>query len=366
MKSKINVSDIIHQLQKIDYSLLFENIKLIIIGYIADKNIKTYKLYKDFKSKDVSVVELPPEIMKKNSEIDKRRLLQQKFGDSIVSFATTIISKIPNVNLMLFYNNISSLTTSIINFRSINFLLKGNVQGAYIPNDNNIELQENNYTLTIDHELFHMASTFYRKSDGMCFSGFMQKPNDKKRIANGINEGYTQLLTERYFGEDKTIMKSYQYEKSVVEKLEMIIGKEKMESLYFNANLYELIKELKQYEDDDTIMQFFTDIDFLGEHLMKKQLSLTMKNMIIAKLKSTNLFLLRCYLKKLKINSDRLDNEAISSNFEIFIKMMGTTEKIGKSKYVFTDENEIMDTMNKVLTNLKNNDQQQNQQSILK
>ena len=122
-----------------------------------------------------------------------------------------------------------------------------------------------------------MSSTFYRESDGMIFCGFAQGYKGKKIIATGINEGYTQLLAERYFGESKDILKAYSCEKSIAEKLEMIVGKEKMQSLYLNANLYGLIQELKQYEDENTIMQFISDVDFLNMHLKRKKWLLSEK-----------------------------------------------------------------------------------------
>lgn len=365
----IDISDVIYQLQEIDYSLLLDIIKPIIVYYIADKSIKTYKLHKEFNAKVVSPIELPPDILKRNEKVDKKRLLQQDFSDSIINFATTMIVEIPNKDLNLFYNNLSNLTTRTKSFKISNLLLKSNTQGSYKPKSNKIMLQENNYTLTIDHELFHMASTFYRESDGMIFSGFMQETKDKKCIANGINEGYTQLLAERYFGENKVIMKAYQYEKSIMEKLEMIIGKEKMQSLYFNANLYGLIQELKQYEDENTIMQFITDIDFLNVHLRENHWLLAKKNMIISKLKNANEFLLSCYLKKLIIESIELEEELLRNKLKTFLTMMWTSVRIGKTKCVFMDKDEIVITMNKILESFQdkeNNVEEQDQQSALR
>lgn len=370
-KFKINVSDIVLLSEQIDYSLLLNIIKPIIIYYIADKSFKKYKLHKEFKSKTMAAIDLPPEIIRKHSEIDKERLLRQKFGESIINFATTIIDKIPNANLTLLYNNLSSLTTSTKNYKIDKLLFGSSTEGAYIACDNNIKLSESNYNFTIDHELFHVSSTFYRKEDGMVFTGFNQRLLGKKDIGVGINEGYTQLLAERYFGQSKDIMLAYKYEKNIAERLETIIGKEKMETLYFSANLYGLVQELTQYEDENTIMQFIANIDFLSKHLLETHLLASEKNMFTSKLKSVYKFLLSCYIKKLKIDFDNgiLNNEQLSISLSIFLDKMGTTVRSGKTRYVFTDKDETLNIMKTALDNLKNdgNDNQyQPDQSSLK
>lgn len=353
-KLNINISDIVLLSEQIDYSLLLNIINPIIIYYIADKSFKKYKLHKDFKSKTMATIDLPPEIIRKHSEIDKERLLRQKFGESIINFVTTIIDKIPNANLTLLYNNLSSLTTSTKNYKIYKLLFGSNTEGSYIVRDNNIKLSESNYNLTIDHELFHVSSTFYRKEDGMVFSGFNQQLG-KKNIGVGINEGYTQLLTERYFGESKEVMLGYKYEKNIAESLEMIIGKEKMESLYFSANLYRLVQELIQYENENTIMQFINDLDFLSNHLSETHLP-SEKNMFTSKLKNVYRFLLSCYIKKIKSDFDNgiLSNEQLNGNLSTFLDNMGTRVRIGNTRYVFTDTDETLSIMKTALDNLKN------------
>lgn len=346
----MNVSNVICQLQEIDYSLLLDIMKPIIIYYITYKGISTYKLHKDFKAKVGAKIALPPEVVQRSYGIDKERLLKQKFGESIVNFATTITRIMPDADLTLFYNNLSNLTTTTKNFKISNLLLNSDTQGSYGSKSNQIMLQEDNYTLTIDHELFHMASSFYRESDGMIFSGFMQETKDKKSIGAGINEGYTQLLAERYFEEN---LKAYSYEKSIVEKLEMVVGKEKMESLYLNANLYGLIQELKQYEEENTIMQFIADMDFLNRHSSEKSWLPTEKNMTIPKLKNVNNFLLSCYLKKIKMDNNELDIELLSEKFINFIVGIPLELKKGNKEYVFMEKEDIMDTIDKVLKSLK-------------
>lgn len=359
-KVNINLSEILMELQKIDYTQLLNIVKPIIIYFIlnraVDTGLKTYRLHKDFKAKDVSTMDLPPEIVRVSSEVDEVKLLEQKFGDSIVAFAKTLVEKMPNADLSIFYNNISSLTTSTKNFRAKNIILNSGTQGAYNPKKNDIKLQEHNYMLTIDHELFHVASTHYRESDEMIFSGFAQHTKGKARLANGLNEGYTQLLAERYFGESKELMKAYPYEKYTAEKLEMIIGKDKMESLYLNANLNALVQELSQYEDESTILKFLTDLDFLEKHLGDKRMMPMEKGMINSKLASTNQFLLNCYIKKLNndFNGYGLANEELKDKLVAFITMMNTTVTVNKREFESIDGEELVKNALASLDSFKN------------
>lgn len=371
MNKNVQISDVVYQLQNIDYSTLWTILRPIIIGFIANRLIKlgkkNYDLRKDYKATGLSIVELPPEIKRAHLEIDKERLLQQQFGDSIINFVTTITEKIPNVDLTLFYNNLATLTTSTKKTKFKNMVLKTGVQGYYTPNINEVVLQEKNCLLTIDHELFHMASTYYRENDDMVFSGFNQ--HGKIQIAEGINEGYTQLLTERYFGESKPLLQAYKYEKSMAEKLEMIVGQEKMQSLYLNANLQGLVQELNQYEEENVIMQFFADIDFLQKYLDDKHLLPTQKGMIISKLKSANRFLLGCYTKKLKVDFDDegIEQKEFKEKMTTFLQMLGMALKVGKRRFDFFDVEVISEIISNGLTDLKINvNAEENNKSLSK
>ena len=73
----------------------------------------------------------------------------------------------------------------------------------------------------IYHELFHMASSkFINKFKIYC--GFRQN-----NIGRAINEGYTELLTYRYFSLDNSSSYTYEYLKIIVENLENIQMKNK-------------------------------------------------------------------------------------------------------------------------------------------
>ena len=81
------------------------------------------------------------------------------------------------------------------------------------------------------HELLHALTSF--KCKNLLISGFHHK-----NIGQGINEGYTDLITNRLLNISEYDYKiGYPYESIVSNIVEFIIGKEKMYSLYFNGDL---------------------------------------------------------------------------------------------------------------------------------
>lgn len=80
-----------------------------------------------------------------------------------------------------------------------------------------IGISTEEYISNLYHELLHMSSTILDKEKNIAFSGFSQ--------------------------------------------IEEIITKEKMTNLYFNANLYELTRELQKYNTKENIEKFFEDLD---------------------------------------------------------------------------------------------------------
>jgi len=304
--------------------------------------LKAYKLNKDNKAENVSAIELPPEVTRTDSKIDTQRLLQQKFGESIINFVNTITDKMPDADLTLLYNNLGTLTTSKKNFNLRNIVFGGSTTGEYSAPKNEIQVQESDYFVTLPHELFHMASSYYRENDKTKYTGFVQFGKGKATLAEGINEGYTQLLTERYFGINE--INVYPYEKVVAGNLEVIVGKEKMESLYMNANLNGLVQELKQYADVTAIRQFFTDVDFLSAHLDDVILLPKEKSMITSKMTNVNQFLTGSYMKKINIdfNGAEFDNKRYSGKLATFLAAMVWGIKTTQREYLSESSEKIV------------------------
>lgn len=167
-------------------------------------------------------------------------------------------------NLKLYNNNVKTLKIEKKRLIKENLFRKSTVEGYYEHNKNKVIIDKNALVQNvINHELFHMASSANYKK--FVYSGFAQHQS-KKSFCILFNEGYTDLLSKRYFDTEPY----YIFETLIVEQIENIIGKEKMEECYFNADLYSLIEEMKKYVTEEDINIFFNNLDFYMDYLMEK------------------------------------------------------------------------------------------------
>ena len=235
--------------------------------YIIDRTIDNIKFQTDYIPKSIKKVKMPPELtidcLSPNIKEQTNTALQVEI-DRFIDILATHFS--PN-DLKFFHRNISSLVFNFLK-REQNSEKNTTTIGLYSPRYNKISLLQNTSRNTAMHELFHMASSYYdnnkRNINQQSFSGFFQWNKDGLDIGYGLNEGYTQLLTNRYSTEHYN--DSYKFETLVAEGVEEIIGQEKMQSLYLQANLKGVIDELKKYEDERTIMKFIQYLDYYNRY----------------------------------------------------------------------------------------------------
>src|SRR5574344_53220 len=173
------------------------------------------------------------------------------------------LSKISYINLDRFKHNTKTLKIK----RKFNFLIY-NIKygciktGEYDAIKNIISTKYSSKDTSINHELLHLASTYSNKK--VYQIGFFQKANKNPQIGNGINEGYTNLLDKRYFNFNNPYC--YPIETKIMETIELIIGKEKMEQYYFSGDLYQLIKDLEKYLFHSDIMSFIISMDYFTRY----------------------------------------------------------------------------------------------------
>lgn len=244
-----------------------------------------------------------------NTIINYNRFEDQEVSLAIQKFINTISKDFTKEELVLFYRNISSLKVERTNNKDI--------CGRYNILKNKIEITNINH---IYHELFHVATTIHTKDSEIC--GFWQYNSSlDDGIGNGLNEGYTQLITERYFDVEDVKDDSYRYEIIVAKALEHIIGKDKMKSLYINANLNGIIKELKNYNSTKEVFCFMNRLDFICNNRYKSNLSYFRQNKVIEYIRYINHFLIVSYIDKLNndhVTKDQFDKK-ISEFLDLFI-----------------------------------------------
>lgn len=130
--------------------------------------------------------------------------------------------------------------------------------GKYNIKENKITLSEENFDYNnIYHELFHMATRFKHLNMYNCGFYFY---SGKVELGRAINEGYTEIMCNRYFGTNIS-ESNYINEIKICKKIEKLIGKSKLEELYLKADLKGLINEMKQYLDVHEVVKILMDLD---------------------------------------------------------------------------------------------------------
>ncbi len=187
---------------------------------------------------------------------EKKKYIEEHdkyFCNIIEKFVTTIQQKNPNFDLSNFYNRFDDIMFFDVKIPRI-------VNGFFHPMLNvivNLNHSED-ADFTVTHELFHAASSKNLFSSG--FHHFILSSGhtgSQIQIGRWLNEGYTELLNNRYF--DSDYGRSYIHEVFIMNKLEHIIGKEKMEELYITSDLKGLINEINKYLDKKETMTFINE-----------------------------------------------------------------------------------------------------------
>ena len=348
----------LEELKQTDCSSIIEILNPVVSFYSTNRFIKKYKLYRQLNLKNIDIISLS-DSSKKIFNVNVRNLASNNFKDAVIFFTEVIMNKFSSTILDNFYKNLCDLKIHPRHFKLKNSIFKTHIVGIYKIKENIIEIDYNDVTSSIYHELFHMASSIYR--DGVEKSGFIQISKNPYflNLGYGITEGYTELLTRRYFGYYSS---SYEYEVNVSEKLEIIVGKSKMESLYLTANLLGLIDELKKYISESRIRDFIFKVDFLNTHLRDKNLKTHEKEIIIFELKSVNDFLLQAYTSKLKkqYNLKEINENELCENLISYLKSLPNNLEIAGYEYKIPyDVNSIQEILKKedIIIELKDADQ---------
>lgn len=361
MKNSLKITDILVELQNINIINILSFLTPPIIYYGVKKGISpSYNLRKDFKIKNVNTKILPIEVIRKIENIDETRLLQQKYGSSIVDFFKTISQEIPEEDLTILFNNFITLTTKTKNFKLLNRIIGNHTAGQYIAKDNTIEVSDKDYESTIDHELFHTASTLIDSETSAIFTGFAQIKDENNNIGIGLNEGYTQHLTEKYFGKKKKLLKAYTYEKNIAIIIEMIVGEKQMQSLYLNANLNGLVDVLKQYNSEEKIYDFITTLDLVNKYLKQNINTPKAFEIMTSSLASINTFLLETFVNKTIIdNPNRNDYRTLmyenKERLTKFISLLPDRVKCKKKTFEILDADTIGNILVDIVSRYENN-----------
>lgn len=349
MKSnkRVELDDLVRDIGNIDYKDLVPTI----LCYTTDRRIGKYCLQKGHKFKHGIQVRILPEQDLKYNDIDFDGLISKKYGEALLKFSEVMLTKLYYANLTNFYNNLNEIKIDTQDSKEMRDLFYNRQLGYYSAKDNEIVLNEDYASITIFHELFHMASSVYL--NGIYYVGFRQYLSSSyESIGQGLNEGYTQLLTERYFGHCFDMKSPYEYESFVASKLEKIVGKYNMQELYLNANLYGLIKNLRTYASYEEIIEFISNLDYISANLNKKVNIILKSDMLAKKIKLINRFLVKTYLVKLKrdVVGGALSNDEMIVKLSQYVYSLVNDFHISDFSYCKISEDGIRDDMENMLT----------------
>ena len=237
---------------------------------------------------------------------DLNRFGDGKEGVAIRKFVSVLIKNFKPEDLVNFFNNLYDLDIDIT--RKFFFSSSGKSLGYYSPDDNAVVASRQDFLF---HELLHMASTILRK-DGYLITGFHHQTSPEldeegnltsSSIGQFINEGYTEVLARRYFGDLIKTTPGYGLPVVIAERLEVIVGKEKMESLYLRGDLKGLINELLKYMPQENVDLLFKSSDLL---MVSKEADLSREEWLGY---SDNLFRFLFVAYKNKIDKEGLSEE---------------------------------------------------------
>ncbi len=333
-------------------SYLWNNALLVLLSTEALTQVyKGYMLNKKYKVNDFSMI-VSPKLNVKNTNVNLREDISSEVKEEIYKFIDVIFKNFELPVLVNFFNNINGLCVKEGKSKH------SSVYNAYL---NSIHY---NYIGTIYHELFHMSST-HLESDGdniNCFTGFSFISVKSQifcmcKLGVSLNEGYTELLTERYFLDAfNNTSDYYMVERNIASYVEKIVGKSLMERLYLNGNLKGLIDELNKYNSYEEITQFFTNFDLAFTYLRLNSWLVTTKiKKVQESLANVYKFLISSYINKLKIdlNNNRITIEELFDLSAQYIKSFnnyfvydGINYRVLNAK----DLNKILDDLDEFVT----------------
>lgn len=256
----------------------------------------------------------------------------KEIDSAIKKFKKVMEKNFNSKDLFYYYANIDDLSVE-----KVDELYSKKISACYDIIDNTIEIK-NRTKYTMFHELFHMAArngydTGFERTIGT---------NVHNR---GLNEGYTDLLTHRYFGNLEEDDVGYPIEMTMARMIEEIIGKNIMEKLYLNCNGVEVEAYLVQCMG----IKAYTMLNLLDDIERMTKQDIYSEERLQKKIKQIYIYILEGYIKNQYIlykNND-VDIPTVLNNIDNFTKRYGNIIKYDNADYsIYTDK-----ILSKVLKN---------------
>lgn len=216
--------------------------------------------------KDARIESLPKSILEYNAS--KKCIKDFKFKENvkeIIEHFVSTLGKENHIDLSNFYKNTEDF--NIVDKSACFHLDHGAKFSTVNKKKKGIVIRSKEIEETIYHELIHLATFVSWEDIEAC--GFRQLKYKSPRksatiydIGAGLTEGYTELLSNRHF-KDRAVKESYLELVDFSRFIEVLVGKDEMESLFFKANLPGLVNKLQSYASLEQVIKLLKDIDFI-------------------------------------------------------------------------------------------------------
>lgn len=213
----------------------------------------------------------------KDDKLSTSKIDNSPYSERLKEIINKIVNNFDDEDLHNLYHNVKNLKIKNIPLlERLVFNIRGiAVLGSYDPRNNSISTSNPNKN-SFSHEVLHLSSSI--KTPFGSIVGFRQIGLFKD-IGDGLNEGYTELLNNRYFN-NGNISGIYEVEQTFSSAIEDIIGKKRMESLYLRGNLKGLISilNLNYGFDLKEIEKFIVSIDVIHNLSLKSSMKSSNKS----------------------------------------------------------------------------------------
>ncbi len=330
-----------------DLLLMAKDGLIYVKNFIKNKKID-YRLNRKYSHRHIKKVEFSPKI-KSSTNINLDEFEKTKFKEAITYFTQVLEKNFISLDLGYFYHNMKSLRIEDLK----NMISEESILGKYLIFENKILLYDD-CLQTIFHELFHVASSVYQ--DKRYYSGFYQNFS-KHDLGYGLNEGYTELLTNRYFKNVEPSVKAFPNEVKIASLLEKIIGQGRMQSLYLRADLSGLLKEMQKYMTSDETANLISKIDkinSLDETLNKSDTKNFSLELYLDYLRDIYLILFKGYSKKIRIEYEHkwLGDVSLANRITYFLEKEEIMVTLGNNCYTVVNRDDFVNIFNETFKDL--------------
>lgn len=300
---------------------------------VLDKVFKRLIIKRDLVFAGISKVKMSDDLVQK-LELDlSRKDFKEEYKESIAKFIN-IVAKNSNFDMRVWELNFKDLKIKNVNIYDKMY----SFMASYYSDNKVMRLNPENYRKAIFHELFHVVSDIYKGL--VSYNGFSVCLNCLSffclKFGIGLNEGYTELLANRYFSDENYF--SSPIEVYLVQFLENIVGKDKMENWYSTANLIALLRELKKYQSEDVILGFLENMDYIYLNSFKREIPVQMREIVL----NVAEFLLYTYNKQQNMIflAGEITFEEYKCNVENFAQNLFQGIDFNQNNYNFIDKSE--------------------------